>query len=148
MKCFFPNPEAAEKFLAEGLHSLGELTFARWQDLLPTEMGPMLYKELVEMCQNYNSETKFVLYISLCVVSETPASGAIKWERQLVSRCAKLRLSKDINFIGKLSNYSIFLLLLKMRCLKVLETNKNSELVGVFNSFLKASTNIYMAWQV
>lgn len=101
VKCFYPNPEAAEKFLAEGLSSLGELTFVRWQDLLPTEMGPMLYKELVEMCQNYNSETKFVLYISLCVVSETPASGAVKWERQLVSRCAKLRLSKDLNFVGK-----------------------------------------------
>ncbi|XP_066159299.1 serine-rich adhesin for platelets isoform X1 [Euwallacea fornicatus] len=100
VKCFYPNPEAAEKFLAEGLPSLGELTFVRWQNLLPTEMGPMLYKELVEMCQNYNSETKFVLYISLCVVSETPASGAIKWERQLVSRCAKLRLSKDLNFVG------------------------------------------------
>lgn len=101
VKCFYPNPEAAEKFLADGLQSLGELTFVRWQDLLPTEMGPLLYKELVEMCQNYNSETKFVLYISLCVVSETPASGAVKWERQLVSRCAKLRLSKDLNFIGR-----------------------------------------------
>ncbi|CAG9772900.1 unnamed protein product [Ceutorhynchus assimilis] len=100
VKCFYPNPEAAEKFLAEGQQSLGELTYVRWQDLLPTEMGPQLYKELVEMCQNYNSETKFVLYISLCVVSETPASGAVKWERQLVSRCAKLRLSKDLNFIG------------------------------------------------
>ncbi|XP_050297290.1 uncharacterized protein LOC126736792 [Anthonomus grandis grandis] len=100
VKCFYPNPEAAEKFLADGLQSLGELTFVRWQDLLPTEMGPMLYKELVEMCQNYNPETKFVLYISLCVISETPASGAVKWERQLVSRCAKLRLSKDLNFVG------------------------------------------------
>lgn len=100
VKCFFPNPEAAEKFLADGLSSLGELTFVRWQDLLPSEMGPLLYEEMVKMCKNYNSETKFVLYVSICVVSETPATGAIKWERQLVSRCAKMRLSKDISFIG------------------------------------------------
>ncbi|XP_076260089.1 apical junction component 1 homolog [Rhynchophorus ferrugineus] len=100
VKCFYPNPEAAERFLSEGLCSLGELTFVRWQDLLPSEMGPQLYEELVNMCKNYNPETKFVLYVSICVVSETPASGAVKWERQLVSRCAKIRLSKDLNFAG------------------------------------------------
>lgn len=48
------------------------------------------------MCKNYNPNTKLVLYVSVCVTSEVPASGAVKWERQLVSRCAKMRLSKDV----------------------------------------------------
>lgn len=96
VKCFFPNPESAETFLMKGLSCLGELTYVRWQDLLPSEMGPQLYTELVKMCKSYNPETKLVLYVSVCVTSETPASGAVKWERQLVSRCAKMRLSKDV----------------------------------------------------
>ncbi|KAJ8985594.1 hypothetical protein NQ317_015085 [Molorchus minor] len=96
VKCFFPSPEAADAFLSEGVQQLGELTYVRWQDFLPSEMGPQLYAELTKMCKNYNPESKLVLYVSVCVVSETPASGAVKWERQLVSRCAKLRLSKDV----------------------------------------------------
>ncbi|KAJ3641533.1 hypothetical protein Zmor_028037 [Zophobas morio] len=96
VKCFFPCPENAEKFLDGGLSELGELTYVRWPDLLPSEMGPQLYSELVAMCKGYNPDSKLVLYVSVCVVSETPASGAVKWERQLVSRCAKMRLSRDI----------------------------------------------------
>lgn len=96
VKCFFPNPEAAEGFLLKGLPSLGELTYVRWQNLLPSEMGPQLYAELVKMCKMYNPDSKLVLYVSVCVISETPAAGAVKWERQLVSRCAKMRLSKEV----------------------------------------------------
>lgn len=96
VKCFFPCPEAAEKFLTGGLPCLGELTYVPWTDLLPTEMGPQMYTELVKMCKNYNPDTKLVLYVTVCVVSEVPATGAVKWERQLVSRCAKMRLSKDV----------------------------------------------------
>nr|CAH7713713.1 unnamed protein product [Callosobruchus chinensis] len=95
VKCFFPNPEAAESFLTHGLSNLGEITYVRWQDLLPSEMGPQLYSELVKMCKCYNPESKLILYVCVCVISETPAAGAVKWERQLVSRCAKMRLSKE-----------------------------------------------------
>lgn len=96
VKCFFPCFEAAEKFLSDGLSCLGEITYIRWPDLLPSEMGPQLYSELVQMCKHYNPDTKLVLYVSICVVSETPSTGTIKWERQLVSRCAKMKLSKEI----------------------------------------------------
>ncbi|KAL3276885.1 hypothetical protein HHI36_012256 [Cryptolaemus montrouzieri] len=102
VKCFFHNPESAEQFLSKGLQHLGELTYIRWQDLLPNEMGPQMYAELVKMCKSYNPDTKLVLYISICVISETPMTGAVKWERQLVSRCAKMRLSKDIPIPEKL----------------------------------------------
>ncbi|XP_022919273.1 serine-rich adhesin for platelets [Onthophagus taurus] len=97
VKCFFPTPEVVEKFLKDGgLENLGELTYISWKDLLPSEMGTQLYTELVRMCKNYNPDSKLVLYVSVCVISEAPAAGAVKWERQLVSRCAKMRLSKEI----------------------------------------------------
>lgn len=101
VKCFFHCPESAEKFLSCGLEHLGELTYIAWPDLLPSEMGPQLYTELVKMCKSYNPDTKLVLYVSVCVVSEAPAAGAVKWERQLVSRCAKMRLSKEISIQEK-----------------------------------------------
>nr|XP_023018506.1 uncharacterized protein C9orf172 isoform X2 [Leptinotarsa decemlineata] len=97
VKCFFPNPEAAETFLTKGLQNLGELTYVRWQDLLPSEMGSQMYAELVKMCKSYNADSKLVLYVSVCVISETPSAGSVKWERQLVSRCAKMRLSKEVH---------------------------------------------------
>lgn len=64
--------------------------------LQPSEMGPNLYKDLIKMCKTYNPDTRFVLYVSVCVISEVPATGAVKWERQLVSRCAKIRLCKSV----------------------------------------------------
>lgn len=95
VKLFYTTPDQAEHFLEQSTRrNLGELTYIRWQDLLPSEMGQQMYAELVKMCKLYNTETKFVLYVSICVISETPSSGAVKWERQLVSRCAKIRLSK------------------------------------------------------
>ncbi|XP_063235748.1 uncharacterized protein LOC134538369 [Bacillus rossius redtenbacheri] len=94
VKSFFSSPEAAERFVAHGLRDLGEPTFVRWADLLPDEMGPDLYAELVRQCKAYNPDTRLVVYVAVCVVSEAPTSGAVRWERQLVSRCAKLRLSR------------------------------------------------------
>lgn len=96
VKSFFSSPELAEKFVANGLPDLGEPTFIRWADLLPDEMGPELYTELLKICKSYNPDTRFVLYVAICVVSEVPTTGAVKWERQLVSRCAKLRLSRPL----------------------------------------------------
>ncbi|KAI4496136.1 hypothetical protein M0802_008003 [Mischocyttarus mexicanus] len=92
VKCFFSSPEAAERFVENGFPELGEPTYIRWSDLLPGEMGAELYAEVMRLCKSYNPDTRLVLYVAICVVSEVPTSGAVKWERQLVSRCAKLRL--------------------------------------------------------
>lgn len=92
VKCFFSSPEAAERFINNGFADLGEPTFIRWSDLLPGEMGAELYGELMRLCKSYNADTRLVLYVAVCVVSEVPTSGAVRWERQLVSRCAKIRL--------------------------------------------------------
>lgn len=96
LKLFFSAPETAERFVSGGLARLGEPAFVRWADLLPGEMGPDLYAELLRLCKGYNPDTRLVLYVAVCVVGEAPASGAVKWERQLVSRCAKLRLCRSL----------------------------------------------------
>lgn len=96
VKSFFSSPELAERFVANGFADLGEPAFVRWADLLPGEMGADLYSELLRLCKSYKPDTRFVLYVAVCVVSEVPTSGAVKWERQLVSRCAKLRLCRSL----------------------------------------------------
>lgn len=93
VKCFFTSPESAEKFISNGFVALGEPTYVRWSDLLPSEMGTELHAELMRQCKSYNPDTRLVLYVAVCVVSEVPTSGAVRWERQLVSRCAKIRLA-------------------------------------------------------
>lgn len=97
VKLFFSSPDLADKFISgKEANSLPEPVYVGWADLQPSEMGPNLYKDLIKMCKTYNPDSRFVLYVSVCVVSEVPATGAVKWERQLVSRCAKIRLCKSV----------------------------------------------------
>nr|XP_018899718.1 PREDICTED: uncharacterized protein LOC109032099 isoform X2 [Bemisia tabaci] len=96
VKSFFSSPEMAEKFVKNGFSFLGEPTFIAWSDILPSEMNSDLYTELIRLCKNYNPDTRFVLYVAVCVVSEVPTRGAVKWERQVVSRCAKIRLCQSL----------------------------------------------------
>ncbi|XP_015123994.1 uncharacterized protein LOC107046050 isoform X2 [Diachasma alloeum] len=92
VKCFFTSPETAEQFVGNGFKDLGEPTYVRCSDLLTSEMGAELYAEIMRLCKTYNPETRLVLFVAVCVVSEVPSSGAVRWERQLVSRCGKIRL--------------------------------------------------------
>lgn len=77
---------------------MGEVSFVRWPELMPQEMGPELYSELLRLSIEYKPESKMLIYVAICVVSETPGSSTapVKWERQLVSRCAKLKLCRTI----------------------------------------------------
>lgn len=64
---------------------------------MPAEMGAELYSELLRLSTEYKPESKMLLYVAICVVSEVPSSRSsapVRWERQLVSRCAKLKLCK------------------------------------------------------
>lgn len=97
VRILFRSPEAAESFLRQGFQKLGEASYVRWPDLLPAEMGAELYSELLRLSTEYKPESKMLLYVAICVVSEVPSSrssGPVRWERQLVSRCAKLKLCK------------------------------------------------------
>lgn len=104
VKIFFASPELAERFtaaVAAGSAASdpllpGEPCFVRWSDLLPTEMGNEQYKELLRLCKGYNPDTRLVVYVATCVVSEVPSSGAVKWERQIITRCAKVRTQINI----------------------------------------------------
>lgn len=106
VRLLFRSPENAGIFIKSGFQCLGEVSYVRWPDLLPTEMGPELYSELLRLSNEYKTDTKMLIYVAICVVSEAPSGAAnapVKWERQLVSRCAKLKLSKNI-----LSDKSLF----------------------------------------
>ncbi|KAF4528282.1 hypothetical protein B566_EDAN011181 [Ephemera danica] len=102
VKVFFSSPELAERFtnavssatINESLLP-GDPCFIRWADLLPTEMGNEQYKEILRLCKSYNPDTRLTLYVAICVISEVPSSGAVKWERQLITRCSKVRLHKS-----------------------------------------------------
>lgn len=62
-------------------------------------MGPELYSELLRLSTEYKPDGKMLIYVAICVVSEAPggtSTAPVKWERQLVSRCAKLKLCKSI----------------------------------------------------
>ncbi|CAH4035067.1 unnamed protein product [Pieris brassicae] len=99
VKVFFTSPEAAEKFTTLGYQNLSEPEFVKWTALQPNEMGAELYTEVVKLCKSYNPETRVILYVAVCIVSEVPTKGAVKWERQMVSRCAKLRLSRSVSSV-------------------------------------------------
>lgn len=98
IRILFRSPENADLFIKQGFQCLGEVMYVRWPDLMPAEMGPELYSELLRLSTEYKPESKMLLYVAICVVSEAPAAstGQVKWERQLVSRCAKLKLCKSI----------------------------------------------------
>lgn len=99
VRLLFRSPESAEQFVRQGFQSIGEASYVRWPELQPQEMGAELYSELLRLSTEYKTETKMLIYVAICVVSEAPSSVAaagVKWERQLVSRCAKLKLSKSV----------------------------------------------------
>lgn len=98
VRILFRSPESAENFVKQGFQRIGEASYVRWPELMPQEMGPELYSELLRLSTEYKPESKMLIYVAICVVSEAPsnATSSVKWERQLVSRCAKLKLSKSI----------------------------------------------------
>lgn len=92
VKFYFHSPQLAEQF-ANGAIGHPEAVYIKWTNLLPTEMGNDLYAELLRICKSYNPDTRLVIFVAIHVVSEVPTRGAVKWERQIISRCAKTKLS-------------------------------------------------------
>jgi len=74
-------------------------------DMLPEEMGAQTFSELSDQCRSYNPETRLVLYACVCVVNEVPTYGAVKWERELISRSSKLRLLLPRNFYEEVQRH-------------------------------------------
>lgn len=111
VRVLFRSPEGAEIFVKQGFQRLGEGSYVRWAELMPQEMGPELYSELLRLSTEYKPDTKMLIYVAICVVSEAPGTttATVKWERQLVSRCAKLKLSKTLppELLGNQTNAMI-----------------------------------------
>lgn len=96
VKFYFHSPQLAEQF-ATGNMTQPEATFVKWTDLLPSEMGNELYAELLRICKSYNPDTRLVIFVAIHVVSEVPSSSStVKWERQIISRYTKTKLSPDL----------------------------------------------------
>ncbi|KAK7075445.1 hypothetical protein SK128_005679 [Halocaridina rubra] len=91
VKIFFHDIKGAETFIEGG--EVPEAHYLTVQNLLPQETGPEVYKQILEMCRQYNTDYKFILFVSICIMNEIPSGSSPKWEREVVSRCAKLRLS-------------------------------------------------------
>ncbi|XP_055300136.1 uncharacterized protein LOC129567351 isoform X2 [Sitodiplosis mosellana] len=109
VRILFRSPESAEVFVKQGFQRIGEASYVRWPELMPQEMGPELYSELLRLSTEYKPDSKMLIYVAICVVSEAPSSASstsVKWERQLVSRCAKLKLSKTLplELVGNYAN--------------------------------------------
>ncbi|XP_065356440.1 serine-rich adhesin for platelets [Calliphora vicina] len=98
VRILFRSPESAEGFIKNGFQCMGEASYVRWPDLMPAEMGLELYSELLKLSTEYRPDSKMLVYVAVCVVSEAPGMGQapVRWERQLVSRCAKLKLCKTV----------------------------------------------------
>ncbi|KAH8245628.1 hypothetical protein KR032_005190, partial [Drosophila birchii] len=98
VRVLFRSAEAAEGFIKNGFQCMGEASYVRWPELMPAEMGLELYSELLKLSTEYKPESKMLIYVAICVVSEAPGMGQapVRWERQLVSRCAKLKLCKAV----------------------------------------------------
>lgn len=109
VRILFRSPESSEMFVKQGFQRIGEASYVRWPELMPQEMGPELYSELLRLSTEYKPDSKMLILCCICVVSEAPGSAtstSVKWERQLVSRCAKLKLSKTLplDLIGNNTN--------------------------------------------
>ncbi|XP_071523355.1 uncharacterized protein [Panulirus ornatus] len=91
VKIYFPDTKAAETFAGGG--DVPDAHYLTVENLLPQETGPDVYKQITELCKHYNTDYKFVLYISICIMNEIPTGSSPKWEREVVSQCAKMRLA-------------------------------------------------------
>ncbi|KAA0188494.1 hypothetical protein HAZT_HAZT006073 [Hyalella azteca] len=89
VKMFFPDIPSAESFV-EGNYT-PSMHYHTASNLMPNEMSPDVYRSLMEMCRNYNIESKFILYVSICINNEI-TSGPSKCKRENVSRAAKIKL--------------------------------------------------------
>ena len=72
VRVLFRSADAAESFTKNGFQCLGEASYVRWPDLMPAEMGLELYSELLKLSTEYKPESKMLIYVAICVVSEAP----------------------------------------------------------------------------
>lgn len=90
VKCYFSGVEQANRFVRDCGDAQCEPVYAKWTDIDPE------LNVLEQLCKAYNPDTRFVLYVSVCVQSEVPGPGPVQWERHVVYKCVKLHLDKSL----------------------------------------------------
>ncbi|XP_060850641.1 uncharacterized protein LOC132929351 isoform X1 [Rhopalosiphum padi] len=91
VKCYFSGVELADKFVRGGGDDMQcEPVYAKWTDIDPD------LDALGQLCKTYNPDTRYVLHVSVCVLSEVPGPGPVQWERHVVYKCAKMHLDKSL----------------------------------------------------
>ncbi|XP_060874846.1 uncharacterized protein LOC132948422 isoform X3 [Metopolophium dirhodum] len=91
VKCYFSGVELADKFVRGGGSDMQcEPVYAKWTDIDPE------LDALGQLCKTYNPDTRYVLHVSVCVLSEVPGPGPVQWERHLVYKCVKMHLDKSL----------------------------------------------------
>jgi len=91
VKCYFSGVELADKFVRGGGSDMQcEPVYAKWTDIDPE------LDALEQLCKTYNPDTRYVLHVSVCVLSEVPGPGPVQWERHLVYKCVKMHLDKSL----------------------------------------------------
>ncbi|CAL4063511.1 unnamed protein product, partial [Meganyctiphanes norvegica] len=104
LKIFFHDISGAESFIENG--NIPGAHYIAHRDVLPNEASEDVYKQMMEACQQYNPDAKFVLCVSICIMNEIPTDSSPKWEREVISYCIKLRLFSS-NFQNKMSDKKI-----------------------------------------
>ncbi|XP_022177275.1 uncharacterized protein LOC111038463 isoform X2 [Myzus persicae] len=91
VKCYFSGVELADKFVRGGGDDMQcEPVYAKWTDIDPE------LDALEQLCKTYNPDTRYVLHVSVCVLSEVPGPGPVQWERHVVYKCVKMHLDKSL----------------------------------------------------
>lgn len=90
VKCYFSGIELADRFVRGGDDMHCEPVYAKCADIDPE------LDELGQLCKSYNPDTRYVLYVSVCVQSEVPGPGPVQWERHVVYKCAKMHLDRSL----------------------------------------------------
>lgn len=95
VKYYFHSPQIGEQFVS-GNPRYPEAAYVKWTDLETNEMGNELHSAIVRICKSYNPDTRLVILVAVHVVSEVPTTGSVKWERQIICRYSKTKLSSDL----------------------------------------------------
>ncbi|GAB6027727.1 hypothetical protein CHUAL_001963 [Chamberlinius hualienensis] len=96
VKLLFRNTDMAFRFLREGWPQLEDgPIYVGWRNFLPEEMGDEVYKVVIQLCQTYDPQLKFILVVAIFVTREVPIRSVPHWEREIIAKCAKLSIAKN-----------------------------------------------------
>ncbi|GAB6019628.1 hypothetical protein CHUAL_001190 [Chamberlinius hualienensis] len=90
-----PSTKAGLKFIRRGFERLEiPATYLSVANINVEELGEEVCSMLQNLCENYDSSYKFILLVTMFINKEVVLEGVPHWERNVIAKCAKIRLSK------------------------------------------------------